>query len=81
MMNITMTLSPTTGLGMSEHGRTRIADVCAFVRGTAVSAAFGPMTQVVKSDVQGTGVSAYGITADRGLVDAFPGIPAWSPPI
>jgi hypothetical protein len=81
MMNITMTLSSTTGLGMSEHGRTRIADVCTVNRGTAVSAAFGPSTPAVKSDVQGTGVSAYGIAADRGLVDVFPGIPAWSPPI
>jgi hypothetical protein len=81
MMNITMTLSSTTGLGMSEHGRTRIADVCTRNRGTAVSAAFGPNMTAVKSDVQGTGVSAYGIAADRGLVDVFPGIPAWSPPI
>ena len=80
-MNITITLSQTTGLGMSEHGRTRIADVCTVVRGTAVSAANGTMTPAFKSDVNGTGVSAYGITADRGLVDVFPGIPAWSPPI
>jgi hypothetical protein len=80
-MNITITLSQTTGLGMPEHGRTRIADVCTLVRGTAVSAAFGPVMPAVKSDVQGTGASAYGIAADRGLVDVFPGIPAWSPPI
>ena len=80
MIDITMTLSQTTGLGMTEHGRTRIADVCTFDRGTAVPAANGPIMSAVKSDVQGTGVSAYGI-ADRGLVDAFPGIPAWSPPI
>ncbi len=81
MIDITTTLSPTTGLGMPEHGRTRMADVCTNDWGTAVSQAFGPIVAAVKSDVQGTGVSAYGITADRGLVDAFPGIPAWSPPI
>ena len=80
MIDITMTLSPTTGLGMPERGRTGIADVCT-VRGTVASAAHGSMTTAVKNDVQGTGVSAYGITVDRGLVDAFPGIPAWSPPI
>ena len=80
MNDITMTISQTTGLGMPERGRTGIADLCT-LRGTAVSAAFGPIVASVKSDVQGTVVSAYGITADRGLVDAFPGIPAWSPPI
>ena len=78
----TMTISLTAGLGMPEHARLRaaVAPTCCF--GTGAFAAFGVVTTAVTSDVQATGVSAYGNTTDLSArINVVPGILAWSPPI
>jgi hypothetical protein len=81
VINIDMTISPTSGFGMPETSRVRVADVCAF-HGTRVSAAVaGPKATAVKSDVRGTDVRGYRVITDVVLAGAFPGTPAWSPPI
>jgi hypothetical protein len=77
----TMTVSRKAGLAMCEHARRRGADVRAFRSSAGAFAAFGVVPTAVMTDVQGTGVSAYGDTTDFARIDVVPGILAWSPPI
>jgi hypothetical protein len=79
VINIDMTISRNGSFGMPETIRLCVADVRA-LQGTAVSAA-GTKAAVVKSDVRGTDVRGYAHITDVVLTGAFPGTPAWSPPI
>ena len=81
MINIDMTISQNGSFGMPETGRVRVADVRALQGITASAAVAGPKAAVVKTDVQGTDVCGYRHITDVVLTGAFPGIPAWSPPI
>jgi hypothetical protein len=81
MIEITMTLSHNGRIAMPDFGCVRVADVRALPMGSSAPVAAGWVATAVKTDVQGTTVRAYRQNSDVVLTGAFPGIPAWSPPI
>jgi hypothetical protein len=77
------TVSNINLITITQAGRVRGADVRALAMTGAPVAATRWMAVDVMTDVQGTTVCAYrhNSAADVVLTGAFPGLPAWSPPI
>lgn len=76
-----MTISQNGSFGMPETIRLCVADVRALQGTTASAAGTGTKAVVAQADVWGTDVRGYAHITDVVLTGAFPGIPAWSPPI